>query len=99
MKKVKPVKAQTARDVFKALGLSPAQGAELTFRSELNTQIINIVKKKRITHTQLAKLAQSSQTRITALLNRNTSDISTDLMLRVVAALGYQAKVRVTKVA
>ena len=99
MKKIKPVKARTAKDVFKALGLSSAQGAELVFRSELNTQIINIVKKKKITHTQLARLAQSSRTRITALLNRNISGVSTDLMLRVLSVLGYQAKVRVTKVA
>jgi len=29
---------------------------------------------------------------VTAIVNRNTGDISTDLMLRVLAALGYEAR-------
>jgi len=32
-------------------------------------------------------------TRITAIMNRNTKDISTDLLLRVLYALGYTAKI------
>jgi plasmid maintenance system antidote protein VapI len=58
-----------------------------------------LVKKINITHAELAKLVGSSRTRMTALLNRNTIDISTDLMLRVLAALGYKAKLRVVKAA
>jgi len=33
-------------------------------------------------------------TRVTAILNRNTHDISTDLMLRVLASLGVKAKLQ-----
>jgi hypothetical protein len=36
---------------------------------------------------QVAALAGTSRTRITALINRNTKDISTDLMLRVLTAV------------
>lgn len=96
---IKTVKTRTALELAKALGLTPAEGAEMAFRSNLNNQIINIVKKKGLTHAQLAKLAGSSRTRMTALLNRNISDISTDLMLRVLSALGYQTKLRITRVA
>jgi len=42
----------------------------------------------------VARLAHTSRTRVTAILNRNTHDISTDLMLRVLASLGVQAKLR-----
>ena len=45
------------------------------------------------THAQVAALAGTSRTRITALINRNTKDISTDLMLRVLGALGVAAKI------
>jgi len=34
-----------------------------------------------------------SRTRVTAMMSRNTKDISTDLMLRVLGALGVTAKV------
>lgn len=99
MTRIKPIKVKTVDEIAKALGLSSAEGAELAFRSELNSRIIKIVKRNKITHAQLAKLVGSSRTRMTALLNRNISDVSTDLMLRVLSALGYKAKVHITKVA
>ena len=99
MAKVKTVRTRTPEELSKALGLTPAEGAEMVFRSDLNAQIITIVKRKKITHAQLAKLAGSSRTRMTALLNRNISDISTDLMLRVLSVLGYKTKLHITKVA
>ena len=40
-----------------------------------------------------AALARTSRTRVTAILNRNTKAVSTDLLLRVLYALGYTAKI------
>jgi plasmid maintenance system antidote protein VapI len=94
MKKVKPVVARNAAELAKVLGLTPAEGLEIEIRSDLNDKIISVARDKRLTHEQLAKLAQTSRTRITAILNRNTHDISTDLMLRILASLGVQAKLR-----
>ena len=99
MAKVKTVRANTVEEVAKALGLTSAEGAEIAFRTNLNSEIIKIVKKKKITHAQLAKLAGSSRTRMTALLNRNISDVSTDLMLRVLSSLGYKTKLKIIKAA
>ena len=99
MVKVKTVRAKTVTEIAKALGLTPAEGAEIDFRVNLNSEIIKIVKKKKITHAQLAKLAGSSRTRMTALLNRNISDVSTDLMLRVLSVLGYKTKLKIIKAA
>jgi predicted XRE-type DNA-binding protein len=82
-----------------ALGLSPAEGVELEVRAQLNQKIIQAVKKRKITHAQLAGLVGSSRTRMTALLNRRTEHISTDLMLRVLAALGYKATLTIRDVA
>jgi len=93
MKKSKAVAARTAAELAKTLGLSPADGAEMELRSDLNSKIIEVVQKKGLTHAQVARLARTSRTRITAMMNRNTKDISTDLMLRVLYALGYSAKV------
>jgi predicted XRE-type DNA-binding protein len=94
MKKIKPVVAHDARGLAKVLGLTPAEGMEIEFRSNLNDKIIEIVKKKGLTHSDVARLSHTSRTRVTAILNRNTHDISTDLMLRVLASLGVQAKLR-----
>lgn len=93
MKKVKAVETRTAEELAKFLGLFPSDGAEIELRSDLNDKIISVVKAKEFTHAQVAKLASTSRTRVTALLNRNTVDISTDLMLRILSALGYKAKI------
>jgi predicted XRE-type DNA-binding protein len=94
MKKVRPVVARNARELAKTLGLTPAEGMEIEFRSDLNDKIIEVVAKRGLTHADVARLARTSRTRITAILNRNTHDISTDLMLRVLASLGVQAKLQ-----
>src|SRR5215471_12811922 len=94
MRKVRPVVARNARELAKVLGLSPADGMEIEFRSDLNDKIIEVVSKKGLTHADVARLAHTSRSRVTAILNRNTHDISTDLMLRVLASLGVQAKLQ-----
>ena len=93
MKKVKAVETKNAQELAKFLGLTPADGVEIEIRTDLNAKIIEVVKVKGLTHAEVAKLAHTSRTRVTALLNRNTVEISTDLMLRVLAALGYKAKI------
>lgn len=97
MKKTKAIETKTAKDLAKFLGLSPADGVEIEVRSDLNSKIIEVVNSKGLTHAEVAKLAHTSRTRITALLNRNTVEISTDLMLRVLASLGYKAKITFAK--
>ncbi len=95
MAKVKPIVTRTPEELASALGLSPLQGMEMRVRSELNDQIIKIVRRSRLTHAQVAKAAGTSRSRITAILNRNTHQVSTDLLLRVVAALGYRARITI----
>ncbi|HLG20966.1 MAG TPA: XRE family transcriptional regulator [Bdellovibrionota bacterium] len=99
MPKLKPIVTRNASELADFLGLSRAEGAEMEFRADLNETIVGIVKQKRITHAQLSQLAGTSRPRITNLLNGNTSDISTDLMLRVLAALGYKVECKISKAA
>jgi hypothetical protein len=63
MKKVKPVVARNARELAKVLGLSPAEGMEIEFRSNLNDKIIEVVAKKGLTHSDVARLAYFANSR------------------------------------
>ena len=94
MRKVRPIVARDANALARALGLTPAAGMEIQFRSDLNDKIIEVVSKKGLTHSDVARLAHTSRTRVTAILNRNTHDISVDLMLRVLASLGVKVKLQ-----
>jgi predicted XRE-type DNA-binding protein len=93
-RKPKAIVAKNAGELAEVLGLDRADGIEFAVRSALNTKIIEVIAKRGLTHAQVAALAGTSRTRVTAMLNRNTKDISTDLMLRVLGALGVAAKIR-----
>ncbi len=92
MSKRKSIIIRTAAELAEALGLPAHEGVKLEVRSRLNDQIIRIVRCKGLTHEQIAKAAGTSRSRVTAILNRNTHDVSTDLVLRIAGALGYTAK-------
>jgi predicted XRE-type DNA-binding protein len=93
MKKSKPVVVRDAAEMARALGLSPADAVEIEIRQRLNDKIITAVKRSGMTHAQVAEAAGASRTRLTAILNGNTVGVSTDLMLRILAAMGYRAKI------
>jgi len=98
MGKLKPIVVRNASELALALRLSPPEAVELEVRSQLNHKIIEAVKKSGLTHAQVAKLARTSRTRLTAILNHDRTNVSTDLMLRILAALGYRAKVSFQRV-
>lgn len=93
MKRAKPILTRSADDLVAALGLPPEDAVELEVRRRLNEKIIEVVTKQGLTHEQAAKAARTSRTRLTAILNGNTRHVSTDLMLRILAALGYCATI------
>ncbi len=99
MKKTNAIVTRNAAELAKTLGLTAADGAEIELRSDLNTKIAEVVARRGLTHAEVARLAGTSRTRVTAILNRNTRDVSTDLLLRVLYALGYRAKIRFSRAA
>jgi predicted XRE-type DNA-binding protein len=99
MKIPKSLVAKNVKDLVQILDLSPAAGAEIELRSELNDKVIEIVRRTGLTHDQVARLARTSRSRVTAILNRNTKDVSTDLLLRIITSLGYRAKITFSRAA
>ncbi|MDZ4734617.1 MAG: XRE family transcriptional regulator [Nitrospirota bacterium] len=95
----KNVTVRTAEELGRALGLSMADTAEIEFRSELTVALAKIIQAGRLTHADIAKGAGTSRTRVTAIANGNTHGVSTDVLIRVLAATGYRAEVRVKKAA
>lgn len=95
----KRVTVRTAEDLGRALGLSTADTAEMEFRSKLTVALAKIIKAGRPTHAEIAKGAGTSRTRVTAIANGNTHGVSTDVLIRVLAATGHRAEVRVKKAA
>ena len=95
----KRVTVRTAEDLGRALGLSAADTAEMEFRSELTVALAKIIQVGQPTHAEIAKCAGTSRTRVTAIANGNTQGVSTDVLIRVLAATGHRAEVRIKKAA
>ena len=95
----KNVTGRTAEELGRALGLSMVDTAEMEFRSDLTVSLVKIIESGSLTHAEIAKRAGTSRTRVKAIANGNTKGVSTDVLIRVLAATGHRAEVRVKKTA
>ena len=97
MPKVKPIIARTPEELAGALGLSGAAAKEWQVQEALLARLKEIAKRQGVTHAEIAKRAGTSRTRVTAVLNDNLEHVSSDLLIRILASLGYRVKVSMVK--
>jgi predicted XRE-type DNA-binding protein len=97
MHKVKPIVARTPEELARGLGLSEVAAKEWRVQHVLLTRLKEIVRRKKITHADIARRAGTSRTRVTAVLNDDLQHVSTDLLIRILASLGYRVRVSVVR--
>ena len=97
MKKVKPVIARTPEQLARALGLPPGAAREWQVQHALLKRLKDIARAQKITHGEIARRASTSRTRVTAILNDDLQHVSSDLLIRILASLGYRVKVSVVR--
>jgi len=90
----KTLVARNSKELSEALGLTEADRAAMEIQFELAEQIALETRRAGLTHAQLAQLAGASRPRVTAILNGNLDGVSTDLLLRILAALGVRVRLR-----
>jgi predicted XRE-type DNA-binding protein len=97
MPKIKPIIATTPEHIADALGLPRAAAEEWQFQDVLLARLKDIARRQKLTHLEIAKRAGTSRTRITSILNNDLEHVSSDLMIRILASLGYRVKVSVVR--
>ena len=97
--RTRAVKARNGRDLAELLDLSVEDSAALELRVALLKKIISEIEKQGLTHAQAAERTGTSRTRLTAILNGAIQDVSTDLLLRILSALGIRARISFGKAA
>ena len=97
MPKLKPIVAHTPEDLADALGLCAKEAQDWRVQHSLLKRLKEIVRQGQLTHAEIARLSGTSRTRVTAILNNNLEHVSTDLLIRILASLGYQVKVSVVR--
>lgn len=95
----KAVSARNARELADALDLSDPDRAALEMQLELAERIALEVRRLEVTHANLARLAGTSRPRVTAILNGNLEGVSTELLLRLLAALKVRVELRFRRAA
>jgi predicted XRE-type DNA-binding protein len=98
MTSTKRIVARTPEALAKAMGLPSAEPAEWRVQYALLKRLQRIVRQDGLTHAEVARRAASSRTRVTAILNGNLDNVSSDLLIRLLGALGYRVRVKVTPI-
>jgi predicted XRE-type DNA-binding protein len=89
--------ATTPEDLAAALGLSTADAKEWQVQHALLKRLKEIVRRQKITHAEVARRAGTARTRVTAILNDDLEHVSSDLLIRILASLGYRVRVSVVR--
>ena len=97
MPKLKPVVAKTPEELARALRLSPVAAEEWQAQHALLKRLQEIVRRGKLTHLEISKRAGTSRSRVTAILNGDLDHVSTGLLIRILASLGYRVRVSVVK--
>ncbi|MCX6593841.1 MAG: XRE family transcriptional regulator [Acidobacteria bacterium] len=95
--KAKPIIADTPEALAQTLGLTRAEASEWQVQYPLLKRLREIVAEAPLTHAEVAQRGGSSRTRVTAILNGNLDNVSTGLLIRLLAALGYRVRVSVSR--
>src|SRR3569832_2729319 len=96
MRKAKAITARTAEELAQALGLSASDAREWQVQHTLSKRLRDAVMKEGVTHAELAQRAGTSRSRVTAILNDNLEQVSTDLLNRLLAEMDYDVRVTVS---
>ena len=97
MRRLKPIVCNTPEELAAAVGLSEVEAKEWQIQHALLKRLREIVLRQGITHADVAKRAGTSRTRVTAILNGDLDHVSSDLLVRILAGLGYRVRVSVVK--
>ncbi len=86
---------KSVKELARALGLPAGEAAKIEMRTDLAVAIKKAVEKKQMTHAAAAKHAGVGRTVVTAILNGNTTHISTDRLIDIAQNLGLRVTLKV----
>lgn len=84
-------------NVFKDIGYSDAESANLLARAELMLKLRDIIQEKGWSQREAAKFLGVGQPRIAEIMSFNTKYFSVDLLLKYLAKLGTQVTFKYKK--
>lgn len=88
---------KSSGNVFIDAGFPPAEAARLLIRSDLMSQVTDIIEKRDLTQARAAKLLGVSQPRISDLTRGRIERFSIDALVDMLALLGMTVTVKTSR--
>src|ERR1700747_304108 len=98
MTRTKTVTAKTPEALARTLGLHGAESHEWQVQHALLKRLRRIVHEEALPHAEVPRRGGAFRTRVTSILNGNLDNVSSDLLIRLLSALGYRVRVSVSRV-
>ena len=86
---------KTMKELGRALKLPKGEAAKIDMRTDLVLAIKKTVERKGLTHAEAAKRAGVGRTVVTAILNGNSTHVSTDRLIDIAQNLGLRVTLQV----
>ncbi len=98
MHKIKPIVAGTPEDLADGTWDFRVAAKEWRFSTHAVGAVSKkITRRRKILHLEIARRAGTSRTRVTSILNDDLQHVSSDLLIRILASLGYRVKASVVR--
>ncbi len=81
------------------LKISKSRGLEAVIKAQLISAVLDAVQRKRLTHTQIAKLSRLPRSGVTGILSGSLQRVTIDRILRLIEAVGLVVEIKVRKAA
>ena len=92
-------RATTPKRLADGLGIRKSRALEATIKAQLIAGVLGEVKRRKLTHADLATRAGLSRTTVTGMLSGSSQKITIDRVLRLVEAAGLEAKLKLRRAA
>lgn len=87
--------AKNIKELAKLLRVPKAEAAKIEMRTSLAIAIRRVIEKKDLTHLEASKKTGMGRTVITAIMNGNTTHISTERLIDIAQSLGLKVTLKV----
>lgn len=83
----------TSKNPLELLAVDPVELNVVTLKAKLMLVVTKLIKEQQLTQKQAAKVTKVSQPRISNLMNGKLSKFSIDVLIEMLARLGYMMEV------
>lgn len=90
---MKDKNAITTDNIFADLGLEDAE--EMATRSDLMSEIVNLIRKSSLTQKEIAAILDISSPKVSALMTGKINDFSNDTLMNYLSLLGCNIEIRI----